>query len=197
MLLAWYFCRQSENPCLLLWRLTLRNHKGIITHHWLYLVDCAIMQGVSLSGWPLILTLVYHHKTWIVWMIIELGTLLIWRKRTVFAVESVWATIVLILMSWSIQDICSNVIQDLMSHFVIILFHWHWNMKLWVWFVHLRVVKIDWIVASIGSVRRLSLFVDVWLIHNFSEWLMYFFLDPGEIFLFLLFEHLVLEFSLS
>ena len=197
MLLAWYFCRQSENPCLLLWRLTLRDHKGIITHHWLYLVDCAIMQGVSLSRWPLILTLVYHHKTWIVWMIIELGTLLIWRKRTVFAVESVWATIVLILMSWSIQDICSNVIQDLMSHFVIILFHWHWNMKLWVWFVHLRVVKIDWIVASIGSVRRLSLFVDVWLIHNFSEWLMYFFLDPGEIFLFLLFEHLVLEFSLS
>jgi hypothetical protein len=58
-------------------------------------------------------------------MIIELGTLLIWRKRTVFAVESVWATIVLILMSWSIQDIGSNVIQDLMSHFVVILFHWH------------------------------------------------------------------------
>lgn len=64
-------------------------------------------------------------------MIIELGTLLIWRKRAVFAVESVRAAIILILMSWSIQDICCYIIQHLMScHFLVVLFHWHRNMKL-------------------------------------------------------------------
>ena len=64
-------------------------------------------------------------------MIIELGALLIRRKRTVFAVESVRAAIILILMSWSIQDICCYIIQHLMSsHFLVDLFHWHRNMKL-------------------------------------------------------------------
>ena len=193
MLLARYFCGHTENSCLLLWRLALRDHEGIITHHWLYLVDGAIMQGVSLSGRPLILALVDHHETWIVWMIIELGALLIWRKWTVFAVESVWTAIIIILMGRSIKNICSYVVQHLMScHFLINLFHWHRNMKLWVWFVHLRIVKINWVVASISSVWRLSLFVDVRLIHNFSEWLMDFLLYPGEVFLLLLLQHLIL-----
>lgn len=134
MLLAWHL-RHTEDPCLLLWWLTLRDHKCFIANHGLHLIDCAIMQGISLSWRPIVLTLINNHEARIVRVIfIEFWTILVWWKRAVLAVESIRAAIIFILPGWSIQYVGCDVMQHLMSNcFCLIIFlGWHWGIKLWI-----------------------------------------------------------------
>lgn len=185
----------SKDASLLPWWLALRDYKRFIIYNCLNLVYCTIMQWVSIPRWPLVFALVDNYEAWIVRVFIEGFSAFLIRGKwgVLLAVESIRAAIIFIFANLSIQNLCSYVIQNLLS-FLVVLFHRDRYMEVRVWLIHLR--EVNRVVASIDCVGWLPLLMNIGLIHDLCEWLLYLFFDSWQILLFLQFQHLNLILAL-